>query len=246
MSNKSLDQFIFDPEKRSEFDWQTWYGIIIGIARGLLYLHEESRLKIIHRDLKPNNVLLDHDMVAKISDFGMARIFFENQNTANTKRVVGTYGYMAPEYAMEGLFSVKSDVFSFGVMLLEIINGKRNSGFYTTELAPSLLAYAWQLWNEERKLEFVDPVLLESCVCCEEVVRCMHIGLVCVQEDPELRPKMSSVVVLLGSEQIALPKPSQPAFSLRRAFHVDLDPSPATATNPSVNGGSIFSSVLPR
>ncbi|MED6173937.1 hypothetical protein PIB30_064404 [Stylosanthes scabra] len=90
MSNKSLDQFIFDPEKRSEFDWQTWYGIIIGIARGLLYLHEESRLKIIHRDLKPNNVLLDHDMVAKISDFGMARIFFENQNTANTKRVVGT------------------------------------------------------------------------------------------------------------------------------------------------------------
>ncbi|MED6173935.1 hypothetical protein PIB30_064403 [Stylosanthes scabra] len=153
---------------------------------------------------------------------------------------------MAPEYAMEGLFSVKSDVFSFGVMLLEIINGKRNSGFYTTELAPSLLAYAWQLWNEERKLEFVDPVLLESCVCCEEVVRCMHIGLVCVQEDPELRPKMSSVVVLLGSEQIALPKPSQPAFSLRRAFHVDLDPSPATATNPSVNGGSIFSSVLPR
>ncbi|XLR22915.1 hypothetical protein HN51_069165 [Arachis hypogaea] len=245
MSNKSLDQFIFDPEKRSEFDWHTWYGIINGIARGLLYLHEESRLKIIHRDLKPNNVLLDHEMVAKISDFGMARIFYENQNTANTKRVVGTYGYMAPEYAMEGLFSVKSDVFSFGVMLLEIINGKRNSGFYTTELAPTLLAYAWQLWNEERKLEFVDPVLLESCVACE-VVKCMHIGLLCVQEDPELRPNMSSVVVLLGSEQMALPKPSQPAFSLGRAFHVDQDPGPATTTNPSMNGGSILSSVLPR
>ncbi|KAF7811124.1 putative receptor-like protein kinase [Senna tora] len=90
MANKSLDKFIFDSEKRSQLDWKTCYGIIIGIARGLLYLHEESRLRIIHRDLKPNNVLLDRDMVAKISDFGMARIFCENQNAANTKRVVGT------------------------------------------------------------------------------------------------------------------------------------------------------------
>ncbi|KAK7405865.1 hypothetical protein VNO78_07475 [Psophocarpus tetragonolobus] len=236
MSNKSLDQFIF--EKRSKLDWKTYYGIINGIARGILYLHEESRLKIIHRDLKPNNVLLDHELSAKISDFGMARIFSENQNAANTKRVVGTYGYMAPEYAMEGLFSVKSDVFNFGVILLEIISGKRNSGFYITELAPSLLAYGWRLWNEGKELDFVDPMLLERCLG-SEIVRCMHIGLLCVQENPEHRPTMSNVVVLLGSESMALPQPRQPA--LCRVLRVD----PLTTTNASVNEIT-FSDILPR
>ncbi|CAL5344602.1 unnamed protein product [Camellia sinensis] len=134
MPNKSLDLFLFKCVR---------FNIIRGIARGLLYLHEDSRLKIIHRDLKPNNVLLDQEMVAKISNFGMARIFVEDQNTADTKRVVGTYGYIALEYAMGGLFSMKSDVFSFRVILLEIIRGKRNSGFYLTKHAPTLLAYAW-------------------------------------------------------------------------------------------------------
>ncbi|XP_027913768.1 cysteine-rich receptor-like protein kinase 15 isoform X3 [Vigna unguiculata] len=240
MSNKSLDQLIFDPEKRSKLDWKTYNGIINGIARGLLYLHEESRLKIIHRDLKPNNVLLDYDLSAKISDFGMARIFSENQNAANTKRVVGTYGYMAPEYAMEGLFSVKSDVFSFGVILLEIISGKRNSGFYQTELAPTLLAYAWRVWNEGKALDFVDPVLLESCPA-SEVVRCMHIGLLCVQENPEHRPTMSTVMLLQGSESVVLPQPKQPAFSLSRVLRLD----PSTKTNPSEKE-IIFSDILPR
>ncbi|KAI9128048.1 hypothetical protein K1719_001041 [Acacia pycnantha] len=240
MSNQSLDKFIFDSEKRSQLDWNTCYGIIMGIARGLLYLHEESRLRIIHRDLKPNNILLDHDMVAKISDFGMARIFCENQSTANTKRVVGTYGYMAPEYAMGGLFSVKSDIFSFGVILLEIISGKRSSGFYATELASSLLAYAWKLWNEGKEMEFVDPQLKEACLS-SEVLRCMNIGLLCVQEDPEDRPTMSDVMVLLGSESMSLPQPKQPAFSVGRSVKVD----PSLLTTSSVNH-IMVSSVQPR
>ncbi|WRX27871.1 Serine-threonine/tyrosine-protein kinase [Theobroma cacao] len=221
---------IWDPEKRPQLDWKTCFEIISGIARGLLYLHEDSRLKIIHRDLKPSNVLLDQDMVAKISDFGMARIFCENQNSANTKRVVGTYGYMAPEYAMEGLFSVKSDVFSFGVIVLEILCGQKNSGFYLTEHAQTLLAYAWQIWREGKELEIVDPFLLESC-SKPEINRCFHVGLLCVQEDPADRPTMSDIVVVLGSDTdtIALPEPKRPAFSVGRVIAIDqssmIDPS---------------------
>ncbi|KAL0406858.1 UNVERIFIED_CONTAM: G-type lectin S-receptor-like serine/threonine-protein kinase [Sesamum latifolium] len=141
LPNKSLDRFVFDQNQRILLTWPKRFDIIMGIARGLLYLHHDSRLKIIHRDLKTSNILLDGNLNPKISDFGLARTFGENQSTATTKRVVGTYGYMAPEYAMDGKFSVKSDIFSIGVVLLEIVSGRKNRGFDHCTHCHSLLGH---------------------------------------------------------------------------------------------------------
>uniref|UniRef100_A0A7N0TN03 Uncharacterized protein n=1 Tax=Kalanchoe fedtschenkoi TaxID=63787 RepID=A0A7N0TN03_KALFE len=129
VSNSSLDRFLFDPIKRTYLDWETRYNIIGGIARGLLYLHEDSRLRIIHRDLKAGNILLDEEMCPKIADFGLAKLFIPNQTQGDTSRICGTYGYMAPEYLIHGKLSVKSDVYSFGILLFEIISGQKNSRF---------------------------------------------------------------------------------------------------------------------
>ncbi|XP_062087502.1 cysteine-rich receptor-like protein kinase 10 [Humulus lupulus] len=240
--NKSLDYFLFDPKKQCELNWSIRCKIIEGIARGILYLHEDSRLKIIHRDLKASNILLDKNMSPKVSDFGMAKMFSVDQTQGNTKRIVGTYGYMAPEYAMEGLYSVKSDVFSFGVLLLEILSGRKNSSFHIGDCAPSLVAYAWQLWNEERVLDLMDPWLKDSCYQ-NEFMRYIHIALLCVQEDANLRPTMSSVVSTLKSEAPTLSHPERPAFiSTRRTSHQEI----IAINSFSVNAGMTVSDLLPR
>ncbi|CAF2051056.1 BnaA09g46530D [Brassica napus] len=219
MSKKSLDAYLFDPMKQNILDWKTRFNIMEGICRGLLYLHRDSRLKIIHRDLKASNILLDENLNPKISDFGLARVFRANEDEANTTRVVGTYGYMSPEYAMEGFFSEKSDVFSLGVIFLEIISGKKNSHKEDNNL--NLLAYAWKLWNDGKANSLADPTIFNECFE-KEFTKCVQIGLLCVQEVASDRPNVSTMIWMLTTENTNLPEPKQPAFiATRRVFEAE-------------------------
>ncbi|KAL4271849.1 hypothetical protein GQ457_13G006530 [Hibiscus cannabinus] len=218
LPNGSLDKILFDQRKRFRLDWERRYKIIVGIARGLLYLHEDSQLRIIHRDLKASNILLDEQMNPKISDFGLAKLFGESQTQGNTNRIAGTYGYMAPEYAKNGYFSTKSDVYSFGVLVLEIVTGQKNSSFCNSV---NLQSHAWLHWTSGTAEELIDPVLADPWPR-SEAFKCVHIGLLCVQETAADRPSMSDIISMLSGHSVTAPVPTRPAFFVTsRHFTVD-------------------------
>lgn len=239
MPNKSLDALLFDKAGSVNLDWPARYLIITGIARGLLYLHQDSRFRIVHRDLKASNILLDKDMNPKISDFGLARIFGSEEAATKTRRVVGTYGYMSPEYAMDGIFSAKSDVFSFGVLVLEIVSGQRNKGVFLYDPYANLLGKAWWLWNEGKSMELVDPSI-SSDISVDEALRCIKVGLLCVQEKPEARPTMSSVVLMLSNQADAsFYEPQKPGYAARKDHTYLWHSSSSNRDSGSINDISV-------
>ncbi|KAI5013665.1 hypothetical protein ZWY2020_037685 [Hordeum vulgare] len=205
LPNKSLDYFIFDEDKRSLLDWSKLVAIIEGIAHGLLYLHKHSRLLVIHRDLKPSNILLDSEM--------------------NPKFQISDYGYMAPEYASKGIFSIKSDVFSFGVIILEILSGKQNSGQQQCGEFINLLGHAWQLWEDGKWFDLVDSSFVPHSHSAK-MMRWINIALLCVQENPADRPTMGDVVSMLSSETMILDDPKQPAYINVRVGNEDESTAP--------------------
>jgi len=216
MPNRSIDTLLFDAEKNKELDWANRVKIIDGIARGLQYLHEDSQLKIIHRDLKASNVLLDSDYTPKISDFGLARLFGGDQSWEVTSRVVGTYGYMAPEYALRGHYSIKSDVFSFGILILEILTGRKSSGSFNIEESVDLLSLVWEHWTMGTIVEVMDPSLRGKAPA-QQMLKYVHIGLLCVQDNPVDRPMMSTVNVMLSGSTFSLQAPLKPVFFIPKS-----------------------------
>ncbi|XP_066390933.1 cysteine-rich receptor-like protein kinase 6 isoform X1 [Miscanthus floridulus] len=213
IKNGSLDSILFDDSKGNALNWEQQYNIIFGIAKGILYLHEDSSMRIIHRDLKASNILLDDNMEPKIADFGLARFLGEGHTHTQTARVVGTFGYMAPEYVFHRRVSPKIDIFSFGVLVLEIVTRRSNcsSDDHSTV---NLLSNVWDHWKKGTMSQMLHRSLNEF--ARSQALRCIHIGLLCVQPEPDDRPDISAVVFMLTRDSIELQPPAQPAFFFGR------------------------------
>ncbi|KAF3451127.1 hypothetical protein FNV43_RR07217 [Rhamnella rubrinervis] len=209
LENKSVDQALFE-KTDLHLDWHTRFNMCLGTARGLAYLHEESRPRIVHRDVKASNILLDAELCPKISDFGLAKLY-DDKKTHISTRVAGTIGYLAPEYAMRGHLTEKADVFGFGVVALEILSGRPNSDNSLESEKIYLLEWAWTLHENKQSLGLVDPRLTEFDE--EEATRIIGVAFLCTQASPMMRPAMSRVVAMLtGDIEIDTHGISKPSY----------------------------------
>ncbi|TQD78710.1 hypothetical protein C1H46_035714 [Malus baccata] len=232
MENNSLAHVLFDPEEGlKKLDWNTRHKICLGIARGLAFLHEESTLKIVHRDIKTTNILLDRDLNPKISDFGLAKLN-EEENTHISTRVAGTIGYMAPEYALWGYLSDKADVYSYGVVALELLSGKNNIKYRPNENFVCLLDWALVLQQKGNLMELVDRKL-GSEFNKEEAMRMIKVALLCTNPSPALRPTMSAVVSMLEGQTLVHEVKINPSIYGDEMRFRDFTEDPDTTTEES-------------
>ncbi|KAJ0231946.1 Cysteine-rich receptor-like protein kinase 2 [Hirschfeldia incana] len=244
LQNKSLDRFIFDVKRGKTLDWQRRFMIIGGTAEGLVYLHEQSTVRIIHRDIKASNILLDSKFQAKIADFGLARSFQEDKSHISTA-IAGTLGYMAPEYVVHGQLTEKVDVYSFGVLVLEIVTGKQIT---KSEMSDYLVTEAWKHFQAGDLEEIFDPNLTwknhkDSVTIKFEIVRAVQIGLLCTQEIASLRPSMSKVLQMLKNKKEVLPLPSNPPFLNEKVMefrHGSNSTPPAYTSHATISQNSLY------
>ncbi|KAL0693089.1 hypothetical protein Bca4012_060269 [Brassica carinata] len=199
LPNGSLDQLLFGNEQKRtlHLNWSARFEICMRVARGLAYLHEEASVRIVHRDVKASNILLDAKLLPKISDFGLAKLYDDTKTHIST-RVAGTIGYLAPEYAMRGHLTEKTDVYAFGIVALELVSGRKNSDVNLGNEKKYLLEWAWNLHDNKREVELVDHALTDFNM--EEVKRVIGIALLCTYSSHSLRPPMSKVVAMLSGD----------------------------------------------
>ncbi|KAL9255685.1 Cold-responsive protein kinase 1-like protein [Drosera capensis] len=212
LENNSLTKSLLGESHNTiDFSWRIRRNIAIGVAKGLAYLHEEVRPHIIHRDIKASNILLDRDLNAKISDFGLAKLIPVNMTHVSTK-VAGTLGYLAPEYAIRGKLTRRADIYSFGILLLEIVCGRQSRNKHLPPQYQYLVDRAWRLYESGDLIDLVDESFRGD-VNAEEACRFMKVALLCAQDMPMKRPLMSTVVKMLqGEEPIDEQKLSKPGL----------------------------------
>ncbi|KAF5749323.1 G-type lectin S-receptor-like serine/threonine-protein kinase [Tripterygium wilfordii] len=225
MKNGSLDSFLFMTEEESgkSLHWEQRFNIALGTARGITYLHEECRDCIVHCDIKPENILLDENYNAKVSDFGLAKLISPKDHRHRTLTSVrGTRGYLAPEWLANLPITSKSDIYSYGMVLLEVVSGKRNFEVSAETNRKKFSLWAYEEFEKGNVKSILDKRLADQEVDMEQVMRAIQVSFWCIQEQPSQRPMMGKVVQMLeGITEIETP------------------PAPKSITEGSISGNSI-------